>query len=329
MRQVIRLFDLPFPFCQELFDDESGLGFCLRVVTTNGGKLHLLRKMLGIGRSVRFNAVHAQKLAPLLGVDASRLAYRLPIAATVAPGVPRRCYGHVFRVAGLLRMSRPQLCALCIQESGYLKAHWDIGLSSCCVKHGLGFTDKCLRCGSAVRWDRRSVEWGHCGHHLGRTGTSVADGKQLQVQRLLDGVFYRQQLSQVLAEFSLHPCIGLLSMDGLIHTLYAFGLLHGPWAATSAGALAKCLSPGYAKAIAARGLVRLQAWSNEYPYAGEKLAPVVAAAAFIKVIVHPVTPQDRSIALGMYGSIFGRRELEQLKSRHAALGQKSLFEETL
>src|SRR5256885_15645822 len=114
-----------------------------------------------------------------------------------------------------------------MQESGYLKAHWDIGLSSCCVKHGLGFTDKCLRCGSAVRWDRRSVEWGHCGHHLGRTGTSVADGKQLQVQRLLDGVFYRQQLSQVLAEFSLHPCIGLLSMDGLIHTLYAFGLLHG------------------------------------------------------------------------------------------------------
>src|SRR5256885_5905546 len=61
--EVIRLFDLPFPFCQELFDDESGLGFCLRVVTTNGGKLHLLRKMLGIGRSVRFNAVHAQKLA--------------------------------------------------------------------------------------------------------------------------------------------------------------------------------------------------------------------------------------------------------------------------
>ena len=324
------MFESSFPISHELHEDESGLGFCLRLVSANGGQLLALRHLLGIGPSVRIQAMHAVKLSQWFGVGKARLEHRLPVFLPRVGGARRFCYGHFFRQPGALRSSQPQLCPQCISDKGYLRDVWDLTLSTCCLEHGLCLTGRCLHCQTAIKWDRKGVQWGTCKHHLGATrDAEIANSSLLGAQRILQALFQSKECLSVAMEEGLPRWIAGLSVDGWMQVLYAFGLLKSEWASLCPKELSQCLPSVEAQDVVSRGFRRLQALKTSSSTYSENWSAVIARIPLINLMVCPTGPQDQAIGLQLFQRIFGHGELNDVVRKHPELGQLDLFGERL
>lgn len=315
-----------FPIFSELHDDESGLGFCLRSVTMNGGRLSALHRLLGIGTSERLKSVHAPRLAQWFGVDEARLAHRLPTTLPRSMGARRACYGHLFRQPGVLRTNHPQVCPQCIVEKGYLLDAWDLTLSTCCLEHGVCLTGICPQCQAVIKWDRKGVQWGGCRHHLGCTDNAVLATPEL---------LYAQRILQ--ASLRLEPCSGLaedtgvprwltgLSLDGWMQVFYAFGLLPSSWSPLCPRELSRCLAPADAQEVVRRALGRLQAFAARAEDDGV-WASLVARAPLVSLMTCPTGCQDEAIGRQLFQWIFGQKDMDLVVREYPELGQLDLFE---
>ncbi|MEX8195319.1 TniQ family protein [Comamonas guangdongensis] len=307
-----------------MLEDESGLGFCLRSVAMNGGRLSALHRLLGMGASERLKAVHAPRLAQWFGVDKARLAHRLPAILPRSMGARRACYGHLFRQPGVLRTNQPQVCPQCIHEKGYLLDVWDLTLSTCCLEHGLCLTGRCPQCQAAIKWDRKGVQWGGCRHHLGSTDKAVLAAPELLcAQRILQASL---RLTQCAGDTGVPAWITGLSLDGWMQVFYAFGLLRSSWSPLCPRELSRCLAPAEAQEVVKRALGRLQAFTG-MPKHGGAWASVVARAPLIGLITCPTGRRDQAIGRQLFQQIFGQKEMDIVVRRYPELGQLNLFDE--
>lgn len=319
--------DSSFPIRHELHEGESGLGFCLRSVSANGGQLLALRHLLGIGPSARIQAVHAAKLSQWFGVEKARLEHRLPVFLPRAGGARRFCYGHFFRQPGALRLNRPQLCPQCISEKGYLQGMWDLTLSTCCLEHCLLLIGRCPQCQSAIKWERKGVQWGACRHHLGiSSNAETADSDLLGAQRILQALFLSQGSSSTVMNEGLPAWIAGLSVDGWMQVLYAFGLLRSAWAPLCSKELSQCLASVDAQEVVSRGIRRIrdfEAGSSRH----FEWSAVVARIPLINLMICPTGLQDQAIGFQLFQRIFGRSDLNDVVRKYPHLGQLDLFGE--
>lgn len=316
-----------FPISHELHEDESGLGFCLRSVSANGGQLLALRHLLGIGPSARIQAMHAVKLSQWFGVEKALLEHRLPVFLPRVGGARRFCYGHFFRQPGALRLTQPQLCPQCISEKGYLQGVWDLTLSTCCLEHGLLLVGRCPQCQSVIKWERKGVQWGACRHHLGLSrNAAVADSSLLSAQRILQASFRSQGGPAMAMNECLPTWIAGLSVDGWMHVLYAFGLLRAAWAPLCSKELSQCSASVDAQEIVSRGIRRIRDFEVGSPRHSEWSA-VVARIPLINLMICPTGLQDQAIGYQLFQRIFGCSELNDVVRKHPQLGQLELFGE--
>ena len=315
-----------FPVTSELYEDESGLGFCLRAAASNGVALAALRRLLDIGPSARITAAHAPRLAQWCGVEKNNLEQRLPTFLLRANGARRLCYGHLFRQPGALRLLQPQLCPQCISESEYLRDIWDLTLATCCLRHRRVLTGRCLECNLAIKWDRKGIQWGTCRHHLGASGKSAeADLNIVNAQRILQASFRSLECQSIVKEMGLPVWLSGLSVDGWTQVFYAFGLLKNAWNSLSSKDLSQSLPPDHAQQVVGLGFRRLQDYGGSTVVGAKKLASVVARAPIMNLMLCPTGLQDQAIGRHLFLQIYEQDEFDSVVRRFPQLGQRDLF----
>ena len=297
---------------------ESGVGFLLRVATTNGISMHKLRQLAGMTAAENFTAKHEDRLFALVGMVGSEAHNLLPRVVT---GGGVQCYGHRFRERTMLRFRRPQVCPCCLREARNCWATWDLSISVVCVRHKCFLKDLCATCHAPIRWNRPAVEWGHCKHFLGRVDEQECVPPELiTAQRITDDIFFQQEpdFSGVGVSYS---CI---SLDAWGSLLWAWGSIPRPLATAQQSLTSSVPSSSVAREIVARAITRLR----ESAVVGREvsnLAQVIADTPLIGCILDPSIESDRTVFLQIYGAVFGEREVVALMRRHRVLSQMTLF----
>lgn len=294
---------------------ESGVGFLLRIASANGISMHKLRQLAGMTAAETFTAKHESRLLALIGLAEERLLPQKISGGGIA------CYGHRFRLRTMLRFRRPQFCPTCIRETRACAAHWDLSLSVVCLRHECFLQDFCPSCHTQIRWNRPSVEWGHCKHFLGGTATPA---------NLLRDLLSAQKITEDLLDHQApdFSSLGLscpgLSLDAWSSFLWALGLIETPDSPPPRTVITKVPSSLNARTVVARSITRLRA-CVEKGHGLSDLAHVVADAPLIGTILDPANEFDRAICLNWYRAIFGERQAASLVRRHRELSQMSLF----
>ena len=307
---------LPIIFCPA--EGESGVGFLLRVASANGINLHRLRQLVGMTETETFTAKYADVLFALVGLASPNQDNILPQAIR---GGGVTCYGHRFRVRTMLRLRRPQICTACIREAPVCAAQWDLSVSVVCLKHRCFLRDCCPTCQTQIRWNRPSVEWGHCKHLLADIAHQDDIPKALlDAQKITENLLKNQS-----ADFaSLGLSSNALTLDAWGSFLWALGLIETPHSVPRRTVITKAPSSLDARTIVLRAVTRI--WScMENGRSLSDLAPEVAEAPLIGTILDPARGHDRSVFLNWYESIYGERQATALVRRHRALSQMSLF----
>lgn len=307
-------------------EDESGLGYCLRLAHANGGAFSSLRRALGMAERESFKQWHAPAMARLAGLDASVLRAILPASIGRGGGTRLSCYGSRFRSRSALRLRRPQLCPVCVRTQRYAKAEWDLSLSTVCLQHHCDLIDRCPRCRAAIRWERSAIEWGHCGHSLGGSmqGAQVEEENRL-AQAILSARLAHQSVEALLDSAGLFPWLAKLSVDGWMHLIRAVGLLMDRCAVPARGTFGMVPTADSAREVVGRGMWRLVAWSQS-SLASRELADFSTEVPMIGMILEPSGECDREIFLRVFSCLYGRKALNQLERSRVGLSQMRLFE---
>ncbi|WP_267895845.1 TniQ family protein [Paracidovorax avenae] len=297
---------------------ESGVGFLLRMASANGITMQKLRQLAGMSKSETFTAKHESRLLSLIGLAGLGAPQLLPQRTT---GRGLICYGHRFRQGVMLRFRRPQFCPACVREARICAAHWDLSLSIVCLRHACLLQDFCPTCRAAVRWDRPSVEWGHCKHFLGGPAISNGISQDLfAIQKITEDLLNHQT-----PNFS--P-IGLiypwLSLDAWCSFMWALGLIEVPGSPPRRTVITRVPSSLDARNFVARAVERLNACKATGRGIAD-LESVVAEAPLLGIILDPSNECDRAVGLSLYESIFGGRQLAALVRQHRELSQMHLF----
>lgn len=67
----------------------------------------------------------------------------------------------------LWNFRHPRYCPVCLEESLYWRASWDISLMTACSRHRLRLLDSCQNCGKSLSWDRHNAAYcSSCTHPL-------------------------------------------------------------------------------------------------------------------------------------------------------------------
>jgi hypothetical protein len=159
-------------------DDESYLGFLLRLAESNGypATSWILRAAeiplhLRVGAHIARTEVDFPRLAELNSLnvgDISVLTYHPVTYKYDGPVLGSSSPPHV------LRLRRPKLCPECLSESNYLRKQWDYSAVTCCPIHQTLLLEDCPTCGKRINWFRKEVSHCPCG----------ADWREARTRRL-------------------------------------------------------------------------------------------------------------------------------------------------
>lgn len=187
----------PAPYaCESLF------GYVLRVSETNGycTPWHVF-DLAGISRNESITAgFPIDKLARVLGKAAGELrphAYR----AYTADGV--REYVLMGHQLGRslswqpLRLQRPAICCMCIEETGYVDACWDLSAFSVCPSHLAPLVGRCHSCGQGLSWNRPGLLTCKCGANLSYVPAQAVDGATAALMEVIQSKVHRVPLDRL------------------------------------------------------------------------------------------------------------------------------------
>lgn len=219
-------FETELPVKCNPYPGESGYGFCLRAIQRNGANLHALRRILNLPEVQALNNSHAYALSNIFGVSSPWLTSALK-EKSHGKIRPQGFWGHTIYLPTHLRWAKPQVCPLCVHRNGYCKAIWDVTLSTVCLEHGCLLVDSCTQCGQPLRWNRPSVDVGHCKHYIqAPTQNSDIPSDAFDVQAFLERKFSAQIDGLEGTQLSRRPTPHLLessSFGSALVYLTAFG----------------------------------------------------------------------------------------------------------
>jgi hypothetical protein len=65
-----------------------------------------------------------------------------------------------------LNLRSPRICPECIQDRGFIEAHWDLMFMIGCPVHACRAVSLCFACGEPIRWFRQGLLRCHCGERF-------------------------------------------------------------------------------------------------------------------------------------------------------------------
>jgi len=305
------------------FPDESGLGFCLRASSRNGTDLFGLRRLLGVKETTQFKRADAAAMARVLHVDAGWLQQGLQETHRLHAG-QQNYFGHRMYAFNHLRTRWPQVCAKCIHQYGYCRAVWDLSLSTVCVEHGCTLTTCCGQCRQALRWNRPSIDVGHCGHYIkhGPNQLSITDDL-MRWQCFVEAKFTSGRSLQEAPAADWQNMLQPMTLGGAFMVVAAFGVTEKPLMPIRSGMALKKMSPTDWQVIIKRALDRLCVL--ESLGTGEPLSSLVAEPFLMRLLDGHASTADQQTAWRCLDRIFKVKLDRTLLAKHPFLGQQSLF----
>lgn len=207
--------------------DESLRGFLVRVAERNH-----LNSMAPLVRFVKnredwlFDDMNLLQLAELARCDVADLAAINLYAYRDHNGYEGYKRGSHRISKGYFVVHRyPRVCPICLRESEYLRAIWDITFVVACPQHGSLLIDICPHCKKFISWERPGVFKCKCGFDLRRSQTDVADDDELTWSWMIAAAFgepLNQKLSSRLPILLIRRLLNL-SPDAILKTIWYFG----------------------------------------------------------------------------------------------------------
>ena len=311
------------PLMFDPFPGESGLGYCLRVLSRNGTDFHGLRRLLGIGEATPFNRSHALEMAKLFQVSIPWLQEALPESHRVRTGA-RSIFGHQLFVHNHLRLHSPQVCAQCIHRYGFCRATWELSMGTVCIEHGSTLIVQCHECGQALRWDRPSVDIGHCGHYIKVVPDQPTISENLlKWQKFVDCKFTLDGSVMDVNPPNWQKVLQPMTLGGIFTVVVAFGCIERPLTPINAGFSVKNLNPSEWQAIVQRAIPRLTALESGCD--GDELSSLVAQPLLLRLLKVQIAAVDQQTALSLLVKVFNTQVDRQLLGKYPHLGQQTLF----
>jgi TniQ len=290
--------DIVLPLQCEPYVGESGMGYCLRTASRNGATLHAIRRLMDMPDMAGFSQAHASVLARLFQLEGGWLRNALPAVPTATVFA---WYGHDWITPYRFRRD-PQICPRCVHHHGYAKAVWDVSLSTLCLEHGCWLIDSCAECGQRLRWDRPSLEVGHCGHvfrlpNAQDAVTSAMVDLQVELESRFDRI---PATGRCLLPHGMVDGIGL---DGWIGVVIALGVRERAHHAIKQ--FNRHRTGGEWVALAMRAIDRASLADPHEPAFLPQTASVVAEAPLIKIARDATAARDVKVAMNLLRWIFG------------------------
>lgn len=193
------------------FSTESFLGYILRLSQVNGYvSPWTLFALAGMKQSeIRTTGIRCDRLAIIANRNVSELD---AIAYSAPEGHPRWCriLGHPV-VLGDVDLHAPKFCPRCVEEKGFIEAHWDLTLMVACPIHRCLLISRCPKCEKSLRWFRPGLLECECEAQVMDVDQTIIS----QELASLVGVIRRKVLKEKadIANPSLMPLVVLLAMD--------------------------------------------------------------------------------------------------------------------
>jgi TniQ len=311
------------PIALQAYPDESGVGFCLRSINANGATLHGLRRLVGIENIGSFTSKHAVVLARIFQAPSSWFEKALPSFERSSP-YRRDLYGHRWFYRNHLRSINPQVCIECIHLKGYCRAVWDVTLATVCSEHKCYLVDLCAQCAKPLRWDRPSVDVGHCRHVLKQASRVRVTQEILDFQDVLESHFQSNDDVSALVTHFLHRELVGLSLSGLLTVVVAFGFMTKPYESVHSTVRSKSFSPAEWSRVVERALPRLQMFFDS-SFEPSRLAPLVIESLLENMACNHDSVVDQSFAIRSLAKLFDRKISAHWGTRFEHLSQLPLF----
>jgi hypothetical protein len=315
--------DAVMPITLQSFSDESGMGYCLRLVSANGGNLHGLRRLVGIENIRCFTSQHALILGRIFQTSPSWFQKTLP---SVERSTPYRCdlYGHRWYYRNHLRTLNPQVCIECLHLNGYCRAVWDVTLATVCLEHKCYLVEVCTQCAESLRWDRPSLDVGHCRHVLRNAPNVKVTEVMLGFQCLLEKKFHFQDDASTLVNHHLHPDLAGLSLSGLLTVIVAFGFMVKPYEPVHSTIRSKSFSPVIWSGIVERAIQRIQMLLDN-SFSPARLAPLIVESLLENMACNHDSVVDQTFAIKTLETIFDREISTNWGTKYEHLSQLPLL----
>lgn len=247
------------PIRDSIDSRESGNGYALRMITSNGLFFSDLTKALAtIGHGYLPNR-SAQMIAFWFGADPIAACRAIPYSYKQNGRSVTSYMGCQFMRPYHIRFSRPQVCVLCLKEHGIAMAVWDISLVTCCPKHGVVLIDRCAKCKRKLSWRRPDLYTCHCRADLCAINPDHADPDAIWLSRRIGSLLGGENdLSD--SACCTRQLLGGFSLDLLLRVVRAIGVSEGEHLRDIVpGKLTRILSTDEAHGVVYRAFSRLKA----------------------------------------------------------------------
>ena len=280
------------PIRLQLDDGESGLGFTLRALRTNGIPFRPGMQWLGLQRHRPLDPKTVRQIAWSLNVDSEELGNRFVTHDDNKGWV--RLAGHRFRRQVASNRLYAKLCPQCVRETGRVRLTWLLRGGVGCPWHGYSLIWQCRRCEQVISWDRPDVDICHCGYPFrANAGAPQLEPEVLAWLSWLDELVCHVAVAP-LEHGELPAALRHLSADGAFRLIEALGLRASP--GTSArSAQASSSTPPALGAVIARGIRRMRSIEAD-PGALQHLAFVVNHVAVSQLADDFASPEDHTLA---------------------------------
>lgn len=202
---------------------ESLLGYVLRVSEENGYETpRSVFAAAGVSRDNRRTCRRSlAQIAETTNQNLNALA-RIAYYQDVDPRTEACILGHPLQ-ARQLRIRNPQICPQCIQQKGFIEAHFDLVHMSVCPEHGTILISSCPHCGKYLNWYRPGLLICSCGYDLGQERCSPAAPEFVGLMQVVRAVTLRLPLlsdascslpAAELTALSLESLLGMISLLG-------------------------------------------------------------------------------------------------------------------
>lgn len=182
-------FGRPLPEFDDIWPEESGNGYALRMLERNSLAFSELAALVASIGHCYLASNAASYIAFLFGAQASAVRRAIPEQFVRHGKTQVHFMGHLFTRPYLVRHTRPQLCPICIEEKGYTKAVWDLALATACTVHAVHLVDRCSSCSRAISWRRPGLLNCVCGETFTATSGQRADHMEVWFNHCLEDKF--------------------------------------------------------------------------------------------------------------------------------------------
>jgi hypothetical protein len=316
----------PLPVAVVPSDDESGVGYLMRVAQHNGMSLRAMLEWLHIGSVQAMSVSSVHLLAYTCGVSVAWLAERVK-AQRRRDGLRYvEWLGLDWPSSMTLRRCRGQVCGECLKAGSGCRLAWEATGVCACPFHRCYLIDSCGYCGRAIDWSRPALDVCRCGRYLGAQAESAAaDQSVLRWVEMVAGRMLGVRASVVRQGDTFPAWLAGLSPDGMYAVVHAAGVRAFPYESTAASAHRGAPTPRKVAELVQRGLERLLAAGDLDTPCTRDLRGLFNDEALARLSVRGGTDADRSVAreLAAWVRDVPRKGLS-LTGRHARV-QLELF----